>query len=88
MRTVIWTRRDTATIAALLMMTLVATGLSVKSGESGGVRIAGNSSDWKCYPQAHNRGQLACFNMADNSRSIAPDSTASLKLSGVLIALR
>jgi hypothetical protein len=73
MTTVIWTRLDTAIVAAVLMMTLGVAGLSVKSGESSAHRIAGNSAD---------------FNMADTRLPIAPDSTASLKLSGVSLALR
>ena len=88
MKTDSWTRLDSAIIVTVWIMMLVIVGLSVKFKERGTIHVAGQSADWKCYPKPYKHAQPACFNMADARPAIAPDATASLKLSGVSLALR
>jgi hypothetical protein len=84
----VWTRLDTAIIVAVSITMLIVVGFTVKFDGKAGLQAAGQSSDWKCYPQAHNRGQLACFDMADTGQPIAAQSTQRLRLSGLSFAFR
>ncbi|MGD0848482.1 hypothetical protein [Bradyrhizobium sp.] len=88
MKTVSWMRLDSAIMVTVWIMMLVIVGLSVKFKERGRFQVAGHSAEWKCYPQSYNRAQPVCFNVVATSHPIAADSTASLKLSGVSLALR
>ena len=88
MKTDSGTRLDTAIIVTVSLMMLVIAGLSVKFKERGRFQAAGYSSEWKCYPQSYKRADPVCFNAVATNHPIAADTTASLKLSGVSLALR
>ena len=88
MKTVSWMRLDSAIIVTVWIMMLVIVGLSVKFKERGRFQVAGHSSEWTCYPQSYKRADPVCFNAVATNHPIAADTTASLKLSGVSLALR
>jgi hypothetical protein len=81
-------RLDAVIIVTVSLMMLVIAGLSVKFKERGRFQVAGHSSEWTCYPQSYKRAEPVCLNVVATAHPIAADSTASLKLSGVSLALR
>jgi hypothetical protein len=71
MNRIVWARLDNmALIVAVSMMLVV--NFTVKAHEKGRLQVASQSSDWKCHPN-HARGP-ACFNMADDGRTIVAAS--------------
>jgi hypothetical protein len=70
---VVWTRLQTVSIVAVLIGAIGMTGLTVKAQTKTFAQVAGQSSDWRCHPN-RNRGQMACFNLADGRHMIVATS--------------
>jgi len=58
----VWARLESSAIIVAVAMMLVVS-FTVKAHEKARLQVAGQSSDWRCYPN-HAHGP-ACFNMAD-----------------------